>query len=58
MKTKAGISGFGGKRMWINYSSYAHVIEKGMNKRNMTGMTQVLCGLLHIPNGICGLWLP
>ena len=28
----------------INYSSYAHVIEKGMNKRNMTGMQK--CCLL------------
>ncbi len=28
--------------MRINYSSYAHVIEKGMNKRNMTGMAQIL----------------
>lgn len=26
----------------INYSSYAHVIEKGMNKRNMTGMAKML----------------
>ncbi len=26
----------------INYSSYAHVIEKGMNKRNMTGMAKIL----------------
>lgn len=28
--------------MPINYSSYAHIIEKGMNKRNMTGMAKVL----------------
>lgn len=28
--------------MRINYSSYAHVIEKGMNKRNMTGMAKIL----------------
>ena len=28
--------------MQINYSSYAHVIEKGMNRRNMTGMAIVL----------------
>ncbi len=28
--------------MRINYSSYAHVIEKGMNKRNMTGIAQIL----------------
>lgn len=28
--------------MRINYSSYAHVIEKGMNRRNMTGMAKVL----------------
>ena len=26
----------------LNYSSYAHVIEKGMNKRNMTGEARVL----------------
>ena len=26
----------------INYSSYAHVTEKGMNKRNMTGMAKML----------------
>lgn len=26
----------------INYFSYAHVIEKGMNRRNMTGMVKVL----------------
>lgn len=38
MKTRIGISGFGDKRIRINYSSYAHVIEKKMNKRNMTGM--------------------
>lgn len=28
--------------MRINYYSYAHVIEKGMNKRNMSGMAKVL----------------
>jgi len=28
--------------MRINYSSYAHVIEKGMNRRNMTKMAKVL----------------
>lgn len=28
--------------MQINYSSYVHVIEKGMNRRNMTGMAKVL----------------
>lgn len=26
----------------INYSSYAQAIEKGMSKRNMTGMAKVL----------------
>lgn len=26
----------------INYSSFAQAIEKGMNKRNMTGMAKVL----------------
>ena len=28
--------------MRINYSSYAHIIEKGMNKRNMSGMARIL----------------
>ena len=26
----------------INYSSYAQAVEKGMSKRNMTGMAKVL----------------
>ena len=34
----------------INYSSYAQAIEKGMSKRNMTGMAKVLFAFMCAGN--------
>jgi len=36
----------------INYSSFAHVIEKGMNKRNMTGMAKMLFAFMCSHTGV------